>query len=194
MTDWLIDNYIEILGTLLSIAYLLLSIKQNILLWPLGILSAALYVVVFYQAKFYADMGLNVYYFFISIYGWAAWYSARQKTGRKMPVKRIRGRRAILAAAAFIVLFVSIGLVLDHLTDSPLPYWDAMTTSASIVATWMLTRKYIEHWLLWVVIDLISMGLYIYRGLYPTTLLFLIYTVMAIVGYLQWRKEIIKVA
>ncbi len=77
MADWLIANYIEILGTLLSIAYLLLSIKQNIWLWPLGILSAAIYVFVFFQAKFYADMGLNVYYFFISIYGWAAWSNAR---------------------------------------------------------------------------------------------------------------------
>lgn len=190
MTDWLIGNYIEILGTLLSIAYLVLSIKQNIWLWPLGILSAALYVLVFYQAKFYADMGLNIYYFFISIYGWIAWYNARKHTGEKMPVRRLRGSRAILAASAFVVFFIAIGLILDHLTDSPLPYWDALTTSASIVATWMLTRKYIEHWILWVAIDLLSMGLYIYRGLYPTTVLFLIYAVMAVVGYTQWKREL----
>lgn len=190
MTDWLIGNYIEILGTLLSIAYLVLSIKQNIWLWPLGILSAALYVLVFFQAKFYADMGLNIYYFFISIYGWIAWFNARKQTGKKMPVRRLRGRKAIMAASAFVVFFVAIALILDHLTDSPLPYWDALTTSASIVATWMLTRKYIEHWILWVAIDLLSMGLYIYRGLYPTTVLFLIYTVMAVVGYVQWKREL----
>lgn len=190
MADWLIGNYIEILGTLLSIAYLVLSIKQNIWLWPLGIISAALYVVVFFQAKFYADMGLNIYYFFISIYGWIAWAKTRKLTGEKMPVRKLRGKLAILAAAAFVLFFISIGLILDHLTDSPLPYWDALTTSASIVATWMLTRKYIEHWILWVAIDLLSMGLYIYRGLYPTTVLFLVYTVMAVVGYLQWKREL----
>lgn len=107
-----------------------------------------------------------------------------------MPVRRLRGRKAIMAASAFVVFFVAIALILDHLTDSPLPYWDALTTSASIVATWMLTRKYIEHWILWVAIDLLSMGLYIYRGLYPTTVLFLIYTVMAVVGYVQWKREL----
>lgn len=193
MLNWLIENYIEILGTLLSIAYLLLSIRQNILLWPMGILSAALYVIVFFQAKFYADMGLNVYYLLVSIYGWASWVSAKNKTGVKMPVKNLRGLRLILAAFTFVFFFVGIGLILDNFTDSPLPYWDALTTSASVVATWMLTRKYIEHWILWVAIDLISMGLYIYKGLYPTAVLFVIYTVMAIVGYNQWNREIKKV-
>ncbi len=190
MVNWLIEHYIEVLGTLLSIAYLILSIKQNILLWPLGILSAALYVIVFYQSKFYADMGLNVYYLFISVYGWASWASARNKTGEKMPVRKIRGRQLLMAAVSIIVLFVAIGLVLDHLTDSPLPYWDALTTSGSIVATWMLTRKYMEHWILWIAIDFISMGLYIYKGLYPTSILFVIYTFMAFVGYIQWSKEL----
>jgi len=194
MLNWLIENYIEILGTLLSIAYLLLSIRQNILLWPMGILSAALYVIVFFQAKFYADMGLNVYYLLISIYGWVTWASAKNKTGVKMPVKKLRGLHLILAALTIILLFAGIGLILDNFTDSPLPYWDSLTTSASVVATWMLTRKYIEHWILWVVIDLISMGLYIYKGLYPTAVLFMIYTIMALVGYRQWNRELKTVA
>lgn len=190
MVHWLIDNYIEILGTLLSIAYLVLSIRQNILLWPMGILSAALYVIVFFQSKFYADMGLNVYYLFISLYGWATWVSARKRTGVKMPVRKIRGVKALLALISFIVFFIGIGVVLDKLTDSPLPYWDALTTSGSIVATWMLTRKYIEHWILWIAIDIISMGLYLYKGLYPTAILFIIYSAMAVIGYLQWNREL----
>jgi nicotinamide mononucleotide transporter len=190
MLNWLIENYIEILGTVLSIAYLLLSIRQNILLWPMGILSAVLYVIVFFQAKFYADMGLNVYYLLISIYGWATWVSAKNKTGVKMPVKNIRGIPLVLSVVAIALLFVGIGLILDNFTDSPLPYWDALTTSGSIVATWMLTRKYIEHWILWVVIDLISLGLYIYKGLYPTSVLFIVYSVMAVVGYRQWDRKL----
>ncbi len=156
----------------------------------MGILSAALYVIVFFQAKFYADMGLNVYYLLISFYGWATWASARNKTGVKMPVKNIRGIPLILSAVSIVLLFAGIGVILDKFTDSPLPYWDALTTSGSIVATWMLTRKYIEHWILWVVIDLISLGLYIYKGLYPTAVLFIIYSVMAVVGYRQCNREL----
>ncbi len=186
----MIDNYIEVLGVILSIVYLILSIRQNILLWPMGILSAALYIIVFFQSKFYADMGLNVYYLFISFYGWATWTSAKKRTGVKMPLGQIRGKKAFLAFVSFIVFFIVIGVVLDKFTDSPLPYWDALTTSGSVVATWMLTRKYIEHWVLWLAIDLISMALYIYKGLYPTAILFVIYSAMAVFGYLQWNREL----
>ncbi len=190
MMNWLIDNYIEVLGVILSITYLILSIKQNILLWPMGILSAALYIIVFFQSKFYADMGLNFYYVVISLYGWATWASERKRTGVKMQVKLMRGKKALLAFVSFVVFFVIIGVVLDKFTDSPLPYWDALTTSGSIVATWMLTRKYIEHWILWVAIDLISMGLYLYKGLYPTAILFVIYSIMAVIGFIQWNREL----
>jgi nicotinamide mononucleotide transporter len=77
-----------------------------------------------------------------------------------------------------------------HLTDSPVPYLDAVSTSLSIVATWMLARKILENWLLWIVADLISTGLYIYKGLWPTTVLFLVYTVLAVVGYFQWKRSL----
>jgi nicotinamide mononucleotide transporter len=97
--------------------------------------------------------------------------------------------RAMILLGIMLVLFFLIGYVLDHYTDSPLPYWDALTTAGSIVATWMLTRKILEHWIVWVFVDLVSMGLYLYRGLYPTAFLFLVYTIMAVVGYLEWRRS-----
>jgi nicotinamide mononucleotide transporter len=90
----------------------------------------------------------------------------------------------------FILLFAVISNVLKKFTDSPIPYWDAFTSSLSIVATWMLARKKFEHWFLWIVIDTISIGLYLYRELYPTTLLFIAYAVMAVVGYFEWRKDL----
>jgi nicotinamide mononucleotide transporter len=91
----------------------------------------------------------------------------------------------LITAAAF----VGIGMVLKEYTDSPVPYWDAFTTAVSFTATWMLARKILENWILWIIVDLVSMGLYLYRGLYPTLLLFGIYTTMAVIGYYKWLRS-----
>jgi nicotinamide mononucleotide transporter len=189
MTDWLAQHYVEVLGVVLSIIYLVLSIRQNILLWPVGILSAVMYMIVFYESKFYADMGLNAYYFVISIYGWINWSGAARKEHGEPPVISVGLKRGMFLFLIMVVIFFIIGYLLDRYTDSPIPYWDALTTAGSIVATWMLTRKILEHWIVWIFIDLISMGLYIYRGLYPTAFLFLVYTTMAVVGYVEWRRS-----
>lgn len=188
MIVFLTTHYIELLGVLFSVLYLVLSIRQNIWLWPVGILSAVMYMIVFYHSKFYADMSLNAYYFVISIYGWIHWNSP-QEGQDALPVQRTRRQLAFILVIIFIVLFAGTGILLDRYTDSPVPYWDALTTAASIVATWMLTRKMLEHWIVWVFVDVVSMVLYIYRGLHPTALLFGLYTIMALVGYKQWKKS-----
>ena len=190
MSDWISGNYIEILGVLLSVFYLVLSIRQSIWLWPVGILSALIYIIVFYNSKFYADMGLNAYYFLISIYGWINWSQWKNNTGQKLNVINVGRSRAIVLFICSVIFFFTIGYILDNFTDSPIPYWDALTTSGSIVATWMLTKKILQHWIVWIVVDFIAIGLYMYRGLYPTAVLFLIYTSMAIFGYFQWKRSI----
>ena len=187
MIPWLSVHYVEVLGVIFSILYLFFSIRQNILLWPMGIISALLYMVVFYQSKFYADMGLNGYYFIISIYGWILWRKGRNH-GKDLPISRISWRLALILVVITAVAFLGIGVILDRYTDSPIPFWDAFTTALSFTATWMLARKILEHWILWIIVDLVSMGLYLYRGLYPTLILFAIYTSMAIIGYIEWKK------
>jgi nicotinamide mononucleotide transporter len=190
MTSWISEQYVEILGVIFSLLYLFFSIRQKILLWPMGIISALLYMVVFYQSKFYADMGLNGYYFIISIYGWILWNRGRNETGGGLPVTRIKSRLALLLAVITLGTFFGIGLLLDNFTDSPVPYWDAFTTAVSFTATWMLARKILEHWILWIIVDAVSMGLYLYRGLYPTLVLFAVYTAMAVIGFIQWKKNL----
>ena len=106
-----------------------------------------------------------------------------------MSVVHVGAARGVLLLLIVLLLFLAIGYLLDNYTDSPIPYWDAFTTAGSIVATWMLTKKIIEHWILWVVIDIVSLGLYLHRGLFPTAVLFAIYTTMAVVGYIQWRRS-----
>jgi len=188
MISWFETQYVEILGVIFSILYLFFSIRQNILLWPLGIASALLYMLVFYQSKFYADMGLNGYYVLISIYGWFLWKRGEGKDGSGLPVSRLGKRNAWGLLLITSAVFVGIGQVLARFTDSPVPYWDAFTTAVSFTATWMLARKILENWILWIVVDLVSMGLYLYRGLFPTLLLFGIYTTMAVIGYFKWLR------
>ena len=188
MISWLGAHYVEILGVIFSILYLFFSIRQNILLWPLGIASALLYMVVFYQSKFYADMGLNGYYVVISIYGWFLWRRGSGEGGSGLPVSRLGKRNALILLVITAAAFAGIGLILDRYTDSPVPYWDAFTTAVSFTATWMLARKILENWILWIIVDAVSMGLYLYRGLYPTLLLFAIYTTMAVIGYMKWFR------
>jgi len=193
MTDILTsDLFIESLGAITGLVYLFFSIRQNIWLWPWGIITSLIYAYVFFQAKFYAGMSLQFYYFGISIYGWSLWFTGKQRVRGYFPVKKTDKKRWIIFICLTFFLTVIIWLILDRFTDSPVPFWDAFITSGSIVATWMLARKYLEHWLFWILIDLVAIATYIYKELYPTVILFLVYTVMAIVGYYQWRKEMIK--
>jgi len=189
MASWVQAHYVEILGVVFSVLYLLLSIRQNILLWPAGMISALLYMAVFFQSKFYADMGLNAYYFFISIYGWIIWRKGGGK-GAERPVSRISRKTALLLLVLTAFAFLGIALILKNYTDSPIPYWDALTTAMSFTATWMLARKILEHWIVWIIVDVISMALYLYRGLYPTMILFAIYTTMAVIGYIEWKRTL----
>lgn len=192
---WISENYIEVLGSAFGLLYILFSIKQNIWCWPIGFITSALYVYVFFVTKFYADMGLQVYYLVMSLYGWYHWmFGARSKKQDALKISVTNLKLGIYLFLANGILFIFIAYILINFTDSPIPYWDAFTTAASFVATWMLARKIIEHWIIWVVVDAVSMGLYIYKGLYPTVILFAVYTVLAVLGYIEWKKELKKIS
>jgi nicotinamide mononucleotide transporter len=189
ISDWLLLHLDELAGIIISLAYLYFSIRQNILLWPLGLISSAIYVFIFYKAGIYADMGLQVYYVIISVYGWYYW---SRKTGHNpVKVKSVIHSRCIVYLLFIFaaVLFIILSQILIHFTDSDIPYIDAFTTALSISATWMLARKYIEHWIIWIVVDMVSTGVYYYKGLYFTIFLYFIYSIMAIMGYIAWLKD-----
>ncbi len=190
---WLSGNYIELLGAILGIAYILFSIRQNILTWPVGLLTSVLYVWVFFDSKLYADMGLQFYYVFISLYGWYEWIIGNQSdTKVNLKVSRLSLRLGLLLLAISLFLFGLIWLILKNYTDSPVPVADALATALSIVATWMLARKILEHWLIWIFVDIFSMGLFWYKNLHPTVVLFAVYTIMAFVGFIEWKKELVQ--
>lgn len=159
-------------------------------MWPVGLLTSLFYIVIFYQTKFYADMGLQVYYVVISAYGLYNWmYGKKGQSTGKLYISKIRLRQLIVLAPIAVVLFAGLSYILIHYTDSPVPYGDSFTTAISIIATWMLARKILEQWLLWIVANAVSLALYSYKGMYPTTILFVFYTGLSVVGYIQWRKS-----
>lgn len=186
--NYLAEHWVEVAGAVLSFIYLYLSINQKIGLWIFGFLCSALYVVVFFQSKFYAGMTLQLYYLGVSIYGWITWKRGKQATGNDLPVIHISKSMILDVLAVFLVIFIMYFFVLSNFTDSPLPRADSFTTAVSIIATWMLARKMIENWLLFIIADGICTGLYFYRELYPTAILFAVYTIMAIIGYFEWKR------
>lgn len=193
MLNWLSNNYIELIGTLTGLIYLYLEIRQNVWLWPLGIITSVFYIYIFFVSKFYADMGLQGYYLIVSFYGWYHWlHGGKKQNSGSLPISRITVKLAFWLSLVTLMLFFIIEFILERFTDSPVPIGDAFTTALSITATWMLARKIIEHWWLWVVVDGVSLALYIYKGLYPTSVLFVFYTAMSVVGYYQWKKEMIE--
>ncbi|HWS00934.1 MAG TPA: nicotinamide riboside transporter PnuC [Prolixibacteraceae bacterium] len=186
---WFLDHYVEVCGALTGLLYLGFSIRQHSLTWPAGLLNALFYIAVFLSSKIYADMTLQFYYVAISIYGWWSWHHG-SAPGHTLEVSTTGIGLWLKLMTVFLLLFAVIAFVLVRFTDTNVPYWDAVTTAMSIIATWMLARKKIEHWLVWVVTDAISIGLFIFKELYPTTLLFLVYTILAVYGYFEWKKDL----
>ncbi len=182
----------EIIGACIGLAYLYLEYKANVWLWPVGILMSLFYVVIFFHGKFYADAAVYLYYIGANAYGLYVWLRGRNREqGESEPLRIVHTPKkqilplALVAAALWLVIY----LILSNFTDSTVPWGDAFTTSLSVVAMWMLSRKQVEQWLLWIVIDAVSLCLYVWKGLYPTAILYVVYTVVAVLGYYKWKKE-----
>ncbi|MFO7790923.1 MAG: nicotinamide riboside transporter PnuC [Bacteroidales bacterium] len=196
---WITGNYFELIAAALGVFSIFLQIRQKPAYWLVALIMVSMYIWVYYQSKFYADMSLQVYYLVVSIYGWLHWVFGKNKRKKqdgekKLPVARLSGKEWWWSIMGSVVAFFVIWYILKNYTDSPVPVGDAFTTALSFVATWMLARKIIENWLFWIVVDLVSTGLYIYKGLYPTAVLFLFLTVMAVIGYKAWKKDLTKTA
>ncbi len=186
---------IEIIGAVIGLIYLYLEYKANVWLWPVGVVMSIFYVVIFFHSKFYADAAIYLYYIGANTYGLYQWTRSRKKTivekgiTTELPITHLPAKRILPLAFVTCVLWMILYGILRAVTDSPIPLGDAFTTAVSIVATWMLAQKYLEQWLLWIVVNIVSTILYFWKGLYPTGVLFIVYVIVAVLGYLRWRKE-----
>jgi len=183
------QEIVAVIFGLLSVWY---AKKENILVFPTGIISVLLYVYICYNWKLYADMGVNFYYFIMSVYGWIVWSTKTDGTA-VTPIAKNTSRENVISVSLFIVFFIIMAYILSSYTDSDVPYWDSLTTGIFLVGMWLMAKKKIENWIAWIIGDLISIPLYAYKGLYLTSFQFVVFLGIAIAGYIEWRKRIAKI-
>ena len=184
-----VANRWEILAVIFGIISVYLSTREHIWSWPTALVNVALYFIVFLEAKLYADMGLQVIYFALSLYGWYEWlYGGENRTELHVSrVTRSLGLKLLLIGLASAAL---LGTILARFTDASLPYLDSATTSTSLVAQWMMTRKILENWAVWVVVDVVYVGMFIFKKLYLTAGLYAVFLVLAVMGFIQWKRSL----
>jgi nicotinamide mononucleotide transporter len=199
MNDWLQSWFAaqsmspwEAVAVIFAIAYVLLAVRENILCWLFALLSTAIYTVLFWDVSLLMESALNVYYMAMAVYGWQQWTRGGKSVDGKphsLEVQSMSSRQHVLVITTIAVLTATSGYLLGEHSSAVWPYVDSFTTWASVITTYLVTRKYLQNWLYWIVIDTVSIPLYIDRGLNLTALLFVAYVVIAVVGYFKWRDH-----
>jgi nicotinamide mononucleotide transporter len=181
----------EWVAVLLAVGYLVLAIRQNPWCWVSGAASAVIYLAIFFRTGLWMQAALQIFYVAMSVYGWYAWRHGAASDDGGLRVSRWPVGRHAAAIAIALALALANGFVLQG-TDSVLPYVDSLVAWVSVLATWMTARKLLASWLYWILVDLIAMGLYWTQGLHVTTGLFLLYVLLAVRGYREWRSSLAK--
>ena len=180
---------LELFAALFGAISVYLSVRQNIWSWPTAIVNVVVYALVFYHAKLYADMGLQVIYALLSLYGWYEWlYGGEHRTA--LHVSRTTPRLGALLAAVGLAGAGALGLILRGATDAALPFMDSLLSSTSLVAQWMMTRKKVENWLVWIAVDVLYVGMFTVKHLYITAVLYLVFLILAVRGWIDWRRSL----
>lgn len=175
---------------LFGIVAVYLTVRENVWCWPTGLVNVGLSILVFGRAKLYADMGLQVVYVLLCLYGWYEW--RRGGPGHSMLFVSRTPRPALRALAALGLTGGGLlGLALTRYTDASLPFWDSSTTAFSLVAQYMQTRKWLENWIVWIAVDLVYVGIYVYKSLYLMSGLYTVFLVLAVLGLLEWRQSLV---
>lgn len=187
----LATSTIEWIAVITGLLSVWCSMKENILVYPFGIVSVLIYVYLAFNYKLYADMGVNSYYFVMSVYGWYHWKDTGGERDQ-IPVSVNDAREWMITAALLIGSFGILVFVLMSFTDSDVPIWDALTTCFAITGMWLMARKKLENWIAWIITDIISIPLYFYKGLVLTSVQFFLFTILAFAGYLAWRQSLAK--
>lgn len=183
--------WIEIAATIFGLISVYLTVKQKIWCWPTGLVMVILYIIIFANARLYSDMGLQVFYVFMQIYGWYNWlYGGKKKDD--LPVSRLTKPKMVLWFVMIIAGTFGLGFVMDNYTNADFAYYDSFTTVLSVIAQWFLTKKIFESWVLWITVDVVAIGIYMLKSLYFTAGLYTVFLVLATMGLIQWYKAYTK--
>lgn len=184
MTSW------EMLAVFLSVSYLILAIKQNLWCWPAAFISTLIYSILFFDASLLMDSALNIFYLIMAIYGWYSWkYGNVKNQNVDLEISTYGLTKNIQIILALIILSFGLGYIMANYTSADYAYLDTFTTVFAVFTTYTLTKKVLENWLYWIVIDSVSIYIYINKGFYLTAVLFALYTILAFVAYNNWKKE-----
>ena len=186
--------WLELVAMLLALAYVILAAQGSLWCWPAAFISTALYTIIFYDVLLLMDSALNAYYLVMAVYGYWAWRkNASVDTTKNHPIKNVpitivswSSNKHLKICLCLTIISLILGYFIANYTPASFPYLDTFTTVFAVFATYLVTQKVLENWLYWVVIDAVSIYLYIEKGLIPTTVLFIIYVVIALYGYFKW--------
>lgn len=178
---------LQIVGTTLGLIYLWLEYKANIWLWVIGAIMPMVHGVLYLSKGIYADAAMQLYYVVAGVYGLAMWRRKKQNESNGT-IRHTPTRWVAPLVGVYVVLHIVLYWLLTEFTDSRIPFFDSMSTALSITAMWMLSRKLVEQWLVWLAVDAISVGLYFYKEIPLTAMLYFIYCILAVAGYLRWRR------
>ncbi|MGI9090868.1 MAG: nicotinamide riboside transporter PnuC [Gemmatimonadaceae bacterium] len=180
---------LELVAVVVGIISVYLSTRENIWSWPTALVNVSLFSVLFYRSGFYSDTGLQVVYFVLSIYGWYEWlYGGANRTA--ISVSRTTRTTWMVLVGIGIVVWAALGSITSRLPGTALPYVDAATTTTSLLAQWMMTRKLLENWAVWIAVDVVYIGMFIFKGLYLTAFNYGIYLALAVLGYIAWKRSL----
>ncbi|MFD0696190.1 nicotinamide riboside transporter PnuC [Paenibacillus sp. GCM10027628] len=186
------SSTLEIVATTTGLLSVWLTARENIWAWPVGLVNVGCFFFMFGEAKLYADMTLQVFFFILSVYGWMIWLTKRE--GYKVrPTRKITFRLALILGILFVGFTILWGYVLKTFTDASIPYADALIATLSIVAQYLLSSKVLENWLCWIAVDVMSIAMYAYKDLYAVAFLYLIFLLIATAGYISWKRDLLHV-
>jgi nicotinamide mononucleotide transporter len=178
----------ELIGFVTGVLNVWLVTRESIWSWPLGVLNAGFYIVVFARTGLYSDTGLQVVYLVLSLHGWWHWRRGGSRHNAVV-VMRTSRRTAVIMTAIAVVSWLTLATITRRMPGAALPWLDAALVSVSLVAQYMMTRKLLENWLLWIAVDVVYIGLFINRQLPLTAMLYAVFLVLAIIGYVQWHRS-----
>lgn len=180
-------NIYEIIGVVFGLICVALTVRQNILSWPAGIISTVAFMFLFFEIKLYADTALQIFYLVTGFYGWYLWkHGGTNKT--ELKVRTLPKRKRIFYILALVPAVYLMSLFLRTFTDASLPFFDSLASTLSIFAQILLMKKWLENWVLWIVVDILSIGIYIYKDVYLTAGLYAIFLILATTGFITWYK------
>jgi len=182
---------LELVAFVLAIVMVLLNMRVNALAWPLAIISSLLYFALFWNSRLYGDASLQILFAVVALWGWWQWLRGTEADGRALQVRELDSQGRWLLVGALALAWPATGLFLKNYTDTDVPWWDAFPTAASVIGQSLRVRKYVENWPAWIVVNVVSVGLFAYKGLWLTTLLYTLFVAMSFAGWRAWRARLV---